>query len=70
MTILIVTKICDTDESRRRGIRAPKAADNSRFLYGEPYSFVWVCWVCPVFNSHFNTPLEIRKWALDFVNFL
>ena len=26
--------------------------------------------VFPVFNSHFNTPLEIKKWALDFVNFL
>ena len=58
------------DESRRRGIRSPKAADNSRFLCGEPYSIVGMCWVCPVFNSHFNTPLEIRKWALDFVNFL
>ena len=54
-------------ESRRMGIRPPKAAVDSRFLRGEPYSIVWVC---PVFNSRFNTPLEIRKWALDFVNFL
>ncbi len=57
-------------EPPHRGIPPPKATDNSRFLCRESYSIVWVCWVYPVFNSHFNTPLEIKKWTLDFVNFL
>ena len=61
----------DMDESRHsEAYRPQKPLRTAAFCVWKPYSIVWVCWVCPVFNSHFNTPLEIRKWALDFVNFL
>ena len=60
------------DESRRSEAYLPqKPLRTAAFCTWESYLIVCVgVLVCSVFNSHFNTPLEIKKWALNFVNFL